>query len=220
MSTRAQKSANSANAQLSTGPRTEEGKQKASRNSAKHYMTAKQLIVPGEDPHEYDRTPPRPRTILESRQRTRVPASRTDSPKRLAAHASPPPRSRNVRIPDAQPRASSHNAGGNQTPSHQNHEQAMARAFVQKQGLRQPPPLHHAHRARLSQRHRRAHKTTETKEKSRKLGPFRKMPLRPSARPLRKRQFPSISHRRAPLWIIIRFPEPPHFRTMVKFKVS
>src|SRR5882724_1419395 len=54
MSTRAQKSANSANARLSTGPRTEQGKQKASQNSAKHYMTAKQLIVPGENAEDFN----------------------------------------------------------------------------------------------------------------------------------------------------------------------
>src|SRR6185295_13246531 len=53
MSTTTQKSANAQNARLSTGPRTEEGKQKAAQNSAKHYLTAKQLIVPGEDPAEY-----------------------------------------------------------------------------------------------------------------------------------------------------------------------
>jgi hypothetical protein len=54
MSTAAQKSANSANSRLSTGPKTEQGKQNASRNSAKHYLTAKQIVVPGEDPEAYD----------------------------------------------------------------------------------------------------------------------------------------------------------------------
>jgi hypothetical protein len=54
MTTTAQKSANSANSRLSTGPRTEQGKQNASRNSAKHYLTAKQIVVPGEDPAAYD----------------------------------------------------------------------------------------------------------------------------------------------------------------------
>jgi len=54
MSTAAQKSANIANSCLSTGPKTEQGKQNASRNSAKHYLTAKQIVVPGEDPEAYD----------------------------------------------------------------------------------------------------------------------------------------------------------------------
>jgi hypothetical protein len=54
MSTAAQNSANSANCRLSTGPKTEQGKQNASRNSAKHYLTAKQIVVPGEDPEAYD----------------------------------------------------------------------------------------------------------------------------------------------------------------------
>jgi hypothetical protein len=54
MSTAAQKSANAANSRRSTGPRTEEGKQKASQNSARHYLTAKQLVIPGEDPQDYN----------------------------------------------------------------------------------------------------------------------------------------------------------------------
>src|SRR6185369_573860 len=54
MSTTNQKFANTQNTRLSTGPRTEEGKQKAAQNSAKHYLTAKQLIGPGEDPADYD----------------------------------------------------------------------------------------------------------------------------------------------------------------------
>ncbi len=54
MTTSAQKSANSANSRLSTGPKTEQGKQTASRNSAKHYLTAKQIVVPGEDPAAYE----------------------------------------------------------------------------------------------------------------------------------------------------------------------
>jgi hypothetical protein len=54
MSTAAQKSANVSNSHLSTGPRTEQGKQKAAKNSAKHYLTAKQVVVPGENPDEYN----------------------------------------------------------------------------------------------------------------------------------------------------------------------
>ena len=41
--------ANRANAQLSTGPRTEEGKQRSSQNSLKHGVTAKADVLPTED---------------------------------------------------------------------------------------------------------------------------------------------------------------------------
>lgn len=40
--------ANRANAQQSTGPRTEEGKQRSSQNSLKHGVTAKSDVLPGE----------------------------------------------------------------------------------------------------------------------------------------------------------------------------
>lgn len=53
MSTQAQQSANALNSSPSTGPTTDAGKHKASRNSARHYLTAKQLVVPGEDPEDY-----------------------------------------------------------------------------------------------------------------------------------------------------------------------
>jgi hypothetical protein len=42
--------ANAANAQLSTGPKTEEGKARSSRNAVKHGLTSKQrVIAPGEE---------------------------------------------------------------------------------------------------------------------------------------------------------------------------
>jgi len=47
--------ANRANAQLSTGPRTEEGKQRSSQNSLKHGVTAKSDVLPTEDPDPYKR---------------------------------------------------------------------------------------------------------------------------------------------------------------------
>jgi hypothetical protein len=50
MSSAARAVANAANAQLSTGPRTEEGKARSSRNAVKHGLTAKQLVIaPGEE---------------------------------------------------------------------------------------------------------------------------------------------------------------------------
>lgn len=51
MSTAAQTTANQANAQLSTGPRTAEGKAASSRNALTHGLTSTQLIIaPGEEP--------------------------------------------------------------------------------------------------------------------------------------------------------------------------
>ncbi len=45
---------NRANAQHSTGPRTLEGKARSSSNSFRHGLYSKQLIIPGEDPAEFD----------------------------------------------------------------------------------------------------------------------------------------------------------------------
>ncbi len=52
MSNRAE--ANKQNAQHSTGPRTPEGKINSSKNSFKHGLHSKQLVLPGEDPAELD----------------------------------------------------------------------------------------------------------------------------------------------------------------------
>ena len=104
MSTQAQQSANAVNSRLSTGPTTATGKQKASRNSAKHYFTAKQIVVPGEIPEDY----------------SGIASRRADRAKRLAAHARPPPGNRHVHQDDAQPRADG-------LP---NHKVAMLRAFL------------------------------------------------------------------------------------------
>jgi len=49
----ARNTANLNNAQHSTGPRTEEGKAASSLNSLKHGLTAKTVLLPGEDPAEY-----------------------------------------------------------------------------------------------------------------------------------------------------------------------
>ena len=54
MATPAQVAANCANAQRSTGPRTEDGKITVSRNSLSHGLSAKQFaVLPHEDPAEY-----------------------------------------------------------------------------------------------------------------------------------------------------------------------
>ena len=48
--TEAKIEANQANAQLSTGPRTEQGKAISSFNSLRHGLTAMTVLLPGEDP--------------------------------------------------------------------------------------------------------------------------------------------------------------------------
>jgi len=53
MSTVAQVASNILNAQHSTGPRTAETKAISSQNSLKHGLTAKTVLLPGEDPAEY-----------------------------------------------------------------------------------------------------------------------------------------------------------------------
>jgi hypothetical protein len=55
MATAAQVLANRANAQKSTGPRTVEGKNASSLNALKHGADAASVILPGEDPAEYNR---------------------------------------------------------------------------------------------------------------------------------------------------------------------
>jgi hypothetical protein len=45
---------NRANSQLSTGPRTREGKSNSSRNSLKHGLASGALLIPGEDCAEFD----------------------------------------------------------------------------------------------------------------------------------------------------------------------
>jgi hypothetical protein len=47
--------ANRANAMLSTGPRTESGKQRSSLNALRHGLTAQTAVLPTEDPDAYQR---------------------------------------------------------------------------------------------------------------------------------------------------------------------
>jgi hypothetical protein len=46
--------ANTANAQLSTGPRSTEGKARVALNALKHGLSGKQVVLPGENPEEFD----------------------------------------------------------------------------------------------------------------------------------------------------------------------
>jgi hypothetical protein len=54
MATPAQITANQANAQKSTGPRSVEGKSAARFNALKHGIDAASVVIPGEDPADYD----------------------------------------------------------------------------------------------------------------------------------------------------------------------
>ena len=54
MSSAAQVAANILNAQASTGPKTDDGKQRSSHNSLKHGLTASTILIPTEDPAAYD----------------------------------------------------------------------------------------------------------------------------------------------------------------------
>jgi hypothetical protein len=54
MATPAQILANRANAQKSTGPRSVEGKAVSRFNALKHGLDAQTIVLPGEDPAEYD----------------------------------------------------------------------------------------------------------------------------------------------------------------------
>ncbi|MEN6425035.1 MAG: hypothetical protein ABFE13_06720 [Phycisphaerales bacterium] len=54
MATIAQIQANRLNARKSTGPRTAEGKEKASQNAIKHGLLAREAVIQGEDPEEFE----------------------------------------------------------------------------------------------------------------------------------------------------------------------
>jgi hypothetical protein len=54
MLSEARQTANAANACLSTGPRTAEGKARSSQNARKHGLTAAQLVIAPEDRQEFD----------------------------------------------------------------------------------------------------------------------------------------------------------------------
>jgi len=55
MASVAQIQANRLNAQKSTGPRTAAGKERASRNALKHGLLAREAVIQGEDPEEFER---------------------------------------------------------------------------------------------------------------------------------------------------------------------
>ncbi len=54
MTTKAQMTANRNNSKKSTGPRTEEGKTRVATNALKHGLLARDAVLPGEDPADFD----------------------------------------------------------------------------------------------------------------------------------------------------------------------
>ena len=54
MATHAQIKANGNNAKKSTGPRTEDGKARVAKNALKHGLLARDAVLPGEDPADFD----------------------------------------------------------------------------------------------------------------------------------------------------------------------
>ena len=54
MTTNAQMKANGDNAKKSTGPRTKEGKSRVAKNALKHGLLARDAVLPGEDPADFD----------------------------------------------------------------------------------------------------------------------------------------------------------------------
>jgi hypothetical protein len=54
MTSEKQIAANRANAQRSTGPKTEVGKVRSRRNAWKHGLTAQAITIAGEDPHDFE----------------------------------------------------------------------------------------------------------------------------------------------------------------------
>ena len=55
MPTNAQIKANRNNAKKSTGPRTKEGKNRSAKNALKHGLLARDTVMPGEDPADFDK---------------------------------------------------------------------------------------------------------------------------------------------------------------------
>jgi len=55
MTTEKQKQSNRENAKKSTGPKTDEGKQRSSQNALTHGVYAIESVIPGEDPADFDK---------------------------------------------------------------------------------------------------------------------------------------------------------------------
>src|SRR5882757_1256172 len=103
MATPAQINANRANAQKSTGPRSQEGKSVSRFNALQHGLDAKSVIIPGEDPAEYEQlaqdyqaefrplAPPKPSTSTPCSAPIGTSAASKSSRPRSTAPSSPKP---------------------------------------------------------------------------------------------------------------------------------
>ena len=100
MTSEAQMKASRENAKKSTGPRTPEGKARASKNALKHGLMAQDAVIPGEDPAEFDRHLRRrqPRSALGSQEirpgPSPAPNPKQCLPRRRIACGPPPTRHR------------------------------------------------------------------------------------------------------------------------------
>jgi hypothetical protein len=104
MTTEKQNEANRINAQKSTGPRTDEGKQRSSQNALKHGLLAKRSVIPGEDPAEFDALVTWFENTFQSIERLRSLARPPDGRRRLASQAHEPLVAlRNAPKPDSPP---------------------------------------------------------------------------------------------------------------------
>ena len=68
MASPAQILANRQNSNLSSGPKTREGKEASSRNATRHGLTGKQIVIAGEDPAEYENLQRRNARFLQTRE--------------------------------------------------------------------------------------------------------------------------------------------------------
>lgn len=84
-STDRQIAANRLNAQRSTGPRTPAGKAKVSVNALRHGLTAREVILPNENPDDFDAFRAELLTSLAPPRRARKFVGREDRSRRLAA---------------------------------------------------------------------------------------------------------------------------------------
>src|ERR1039457_566639 len=111
MATPAQITANRANAQKSTGPRSVEGKSASRFNALKHGIDAASIVIPGEDPADYDSLAAayhrafRPETPSAASNPSRPTFTEPSSPSPLA-HPSPPLSSPNLPPPNSSPASS------------------------------------------------------------------------------------------------------------------
>src|SRR4051794_40426505 len=129
MSSPAQITANQANSQFSTGPVTADGKRIASSNSIRHGLTAKQIVIPGEDPTEFEEL----RTSLHAEMKPAT-AEEAALVEQIAQHTWRRQRSRRLEtasyprfMPDLN--ATSRTVGGKPVQMRIDPEEALAAAF-------------------------------------------------------------------------------------------